>query len=287
MADPIVGYGDSTMKWWKRGGEHERAMAVAALAPRVLIVITIASFVNLFMAYQSYTALTTKDSQLLEDAREVVYFDEVLTMSARLAALTGETRWKTRYAESEPNLDAAIQRILQSAPEQAQEAFERTKQANDGLVALEHEAQKLEEPALLFGDRYENLKSIYSTGVQKLLDQVRESSNQRRETTERNVAIGYWLSLGSLTTLIWLSFIQRRLERDDERLRRELIVIARRHTVDRLAASLAHELTQPLGAATLYAEAADAAVQKGETETAQEAIKGSLNSAGAPVTWWL
>ena len=38
----------------------------------------------------------------------IVYFDEVLTMSANMAAATGEPQWQKRYREAEPQLDSTI-----------------------------------------------------------------------------------------------------------------------------------------------------------------------------------
>ena len=44
----------------------------------------------------------------LERARgDIIYLDEVLTMSASMAAATGEVAWIARYRSFEPKLDAA------------------------------------------------------------------------------------------------------------------------------------------------------------------------------------
>jgi hypothetical protein len=37
---------------------------------------------------------------------EIIYLDEVLTMSARMAASTGNLEWENRYRTFEPKLDA-------------------------------------------------------------------------------------------------------------------------------------------------------------------------------------
>ena len=43
--------------------------------------------------------------------------DEILTMSARLAAATGDPEWEERYLKSEPILDAAIKEAMQILPD--------------------------------------------------------------------------------------------------------------------------------------------------------------------------
>src|SRR6185503_3348035 len=54
----------------------------------------------------------------IEDRRGIiVHLDEVLTMSARMAAATGEARWEERYRKFEPELGKAIQEALSLAPD--------------------------------------------------------------------------------------------------------------------------------------------------------------------------
>ena len=50
-------------------------------------------------------------------AGEIVHLDEVLTMSARMAASTGSLKWEQRYGIFEPKLDKAIKRAIELAPE--------------------------------------------------------------------------------------------------------------------------------------------------------------------------
>ncbi|HEX7518433.1 MAG TPA: hypothetical protein VF345_14230 [Chthoniobacterales bacterium] len=45
----------------------------------------------------------------------IVHLDEVLTMSARMAATTGDSRWEERYRQFEPQLDAAIKETTEFA----------------------------------------------------------------------------------------------------------------------------------------------------------------------------
>jgi len=45
-------------------------------------------------------------------SEQVIYLDEVLTMSARLNALTGEKYWEDRYRQHEPRLDLIFKEII-------------------------------------------------------------------------------------------------------------------------------------------------------------------------------
>lgn len=56
-----------------------------------------------------------KGSRIEELRGVIVHLDEVLTMSARMAAVTGDSRWEERYRQFEPQLDAAIKETTEFA----------------------------------------------------------------------------------------------------------------------------------------------------------------------------
>ncbi|MHC4108431.1 MAG: hypothetical protein ACYSTY_10140, partial [Planctomycetota bacterium] len=70
--------------------------------------------------YTSYRAVrkSTGENAEIERLRsDIVHLDEVLTMSARMAAQTGDETWFKRYQRFEPELDAHIKRAKAIAPE--------------------------------------------------------------------------------------------------------------------------------------------------------------------------
>jgi len=72
---------------------------------------------------------------------EIIRYDEILTMSARMAAATGDPQWEQRYRKSENILDDAIQRAIKLAGEgYSKKASVLTNIANQKLVAMEHQA---------------------------------------------------------------------------------------------------------------------------------------------------
>ena len=103
----------------------------------------------------------------------IVHLDEVLTMSARMAATTGNLQWERRYRSFEPKLDAAIKEAIELAPEaHSGAAAAKTDVANIRLVAMENRAFDLvrqgradEAKAILFSDDYERQKRIYADGM--------------------------------------------------------------------------------------------------------------------------
>ena len=127
-------------------------------------------------SYSSYCEIkTTRERGLkIEKLRgTIIHLDEVLTMSARMAAATGDLRWEKRYRDFEPQLDDAIKESITFALEtHSKEAATETDAANIKLVDMENGAFDLirrgwtdEAKALLFSGEYERQKQIYAQGM--------------------------------------------------------------------------------------------------------------------------
>ena len=135
--------------------------------------------------------------ELLQAAETIRYSDEVLTMSARMGAMTGNPAWQERYDSFVPQLDAAIAETIRRFPK-AQKALDQTSVANDHLIALEKLAFKLsraghiaDASALLLSEEYERDKKHYSEGLTLLTqgihayrDEVEARLNKDMLTTE-------------------------------------------------------------------------------------------------------
>ena len=149
----------------------------------------------------------------------VMRLDEVLTMSARMAAATGESRWEQRYRQHEPELDAAIKDTLALATEvSASTAVEETDAANAKLVAMENQAFALvrggrneEARALLFSPAYEEQKTIYATGMSELLASVKTQIDRttRRRSQRATLLIAGSIVLFGLSMWAWGTVLAR------------------------------------------------------------------------------
>ncbi len=104
---------------------------------------------------------------------EIIRLDEVLTMSARMAAASGNLDWETRYRLFEPQLDQSIKEALRLDPNASQgAAAAKIGAANVALVAMENRAFELvrqgkhaEAQRLLSSGEYEAQKKIYAAGM--------------------------------------------------------------------------------------------------------------------------
>ncbi len=118
----------------------------------------------------------TNDLRLQKLRGTILQFDEVLTMSARMAAATGDSKWEERYRQFEPTLDAAIKEAIGLAPEAHEsESAAQTDAANLALVNMENQAFTLVRQGkhdgasqILFSGEYERQKQVYASGMEKL-----------------------------------------------------------------------------------------------------------------------
>lgn len=114
-----------------------------------------------------------QERRIIELTGIIRYLDESLTMSACMAAATGDLEWEKRYRSLEPQLDAAIKECVTLMPDpKIKEAVSQTDAANIKLVAMENEAFELVREGkreialgLLLSSEYRDQKRIYSEGM--------------------------------------------------------------------------------------------------------------------------
>src|SRR5689334_363301 len=146
-----------------RGKSPIRYLSIAWL-------ITLATLIAfLWCAYDSYRRFTDtaeRNLRIQELRGQIIHLDEVLTMSARMGALTGDPSWEARYRKFEPDLEAAIREVTSYSL--GARMSEETDEANMALVALENRAFELaglgkrdDAQAALFSDQYTSQKATY------------------------------------------------------------------------------------------------------------------------------
>lgn len=137
------------------------------------------------------------------------HLDEVLTMSAHMAAATGDLRWEARYRKHEPLLDASLQECLSLFPDPStSETVGRTKTANDRLVAMENRAFDLVHhrnmraaAALLSGPAYEEQKRIYTAGIDRITGAMQKLAKDNIDKQLRRM----YLSIAAITAVLLFS----------------------------------------------------------------------------------
>ncbi len=139
-----------------------------------------------YLSYSDFQKLITTGESINESNALIGQFDEALTMSARMAAATGDRQWEARYRLLEPQLDEEIQKVKKLAPElAATKGAKKTDEANQVLVEMEYRSFRLigegrQEAArtLLSSREYEEAKHIYASGLQ----QIRAGLSERTQS---------------------------------------------------------------------------------------------------------
>lgn len=152
----------------------------------------------------------------IEELRGViVHLDEVLTMSSRMAAATGDLRWEARYHSFEPQLDAAIKDTIRlgAGASNVRDAA-KTDAANIKLVEMENRAfaliragRKEEAQAVLGSPEYEAQKKIYGDGIVSVVKQTRRAFDDSVRADQRIDLLSMIAAMvvGATSFVAWLS----------------------------------------------------------------------------------
>lgn len=240
-----------------------RLVGIQRLIVLVSGALVVLLLINQLQFYGAYKRFATEDLVLTRLAGRIVHLDEVLTMSARIAAKTGDAFWVQRYRHHEPQLNEVLSEALTIAPNAEREHLLMVDVANRALIDRETRALERVEAgdndaaiSLVFGDEYDTLKQDYRAGVDGLLEHFDRRVASSMASAKRWAFVGGAVALlaicGALV-MLWLSV--ERSHRETQ-LFNELAASERRSTLGRLAASLAHELNQPLAAIVNYTGAA-------------------------------
>jgi signal transduction histidine kinase len=147
----------------------------------------------------------------IEKARQgIIYLDEVLTMSARMSALTSDLQWEIRYNQYAPKLDSMIkQAISLTNGEEGKKALQLTDSSNIRLIELERCAMEMsqqgnpnEAAALLLGDEYIELKKTYAKGMDAFYRVLEENISIAQARTRANLINHLLLIVLALVALL-------------------------------------------------------------------------------------
>jgi PAS domain S-box-containing protein len=189
-----------------------RLLTVACL----LTIMAFAWFVWIIFDARRDTEMFTDRLSRIEQLRGViVHLDEVLTMSARMAAATGDLRWEERYHHFEPQLGAAIKETIKiGAGSFNIKAATRTDEANIKLVEMENRAfalvragRKEAAQTVLFSPEYETQKQIYAEGITSFTSQIRREFDESLRDDQRIDLLSIIAAVvaGGISFVAWLS----------------------------------------------------------------------------------
>jgi len=203
------------------------ATAPAHTQPKLLRRISAFVFISLgftgiaaitsWLSYRGFQEVVKSQFRLSQLSQKIIYFDEVLTMSARVGAFTGDPAWQERYQAFDPQLVSALEEAQRLAPAFFREQIAKTESANNRLVALEQRAFTLaragnreEAIALLFGKEYEDLKRTYSQSIASTLQSTEQiiADNLNSASTQTLIALILSAIAFPVLLVLWLATLR-------------------------------------------------------------------------------
>ncbi len=197
--------------------DSERSSPVVSLGLCIVLTLFIFGVGALVTAklYSGVQRLTSTELRLGELNGVIVHHDEVLTMSAYMAAQTGETKWEDRYRRYEVPLEAAIKEMQATVPGAvAEHATQKTDAANHALIEMENRVFSLvrqndkEGAAKVFDAHYEKQKQIYADGIREAMRAARQ---RIAEQLEARVVWSKQLAWSAVLVLLGLVAVWARL----------------------------------------------------------------------------
>ncbi|MBL7152430.1 MAG: PAS domain S-box protein [Phycisphaerae bacterium] len=203
----------------KGGGKAIVSLKIFAPA----IIFTVVMFGTLVWyvsdSYRYFRCVETRHLRITELIGEIAHFDEVLTMSARMSAATGDAQWQRRYEEYEPRLDAAIKEATSLAPDASMSrAAAQTDAANVRLAQMDREAFELVREGnrqaamtILRNAEYAEQKRIYREGMKAFTEALQTHAHAELRRNRRQIMIeALSVAVGaSLVSLLWVVMLQR------------------------------------------------------------------------------
>jgi len=249
-----------------------------------LMLVALGSF-NAFNVSQGFQHGITRDFQVQRLNGEVIHLNEVMTMSARMAATTGDLAWEGRYQAYAPILETSLMQAKQLATETYEPYAVQISRA-----ALELEAMNLKSfdfvrrslpdqaQAVLFSDTYKTQKEQYASGMRQwsnALNQVNQSNLTRYGTrlvwSGMYSMVSFWvLTLAWVTVLLMVKRYIRLRKAAESRLQRAKHQLEESHQA--LQVSKAALLQK---ASTLEETLADLQAAEGELEESNRELKVS------------
>ncbi|MFH1115341.1 MAG: PAS domain S-box protein [Pseudomonadota bacterium] len=198
-------------EWTKQIRDAVRSpMRVLTLGILISLGLLIAVSGLVWGMYESLSHVGKEGLELQRLVGKVAYRNELSTMFARMAALTGNSRWEDHYRKNEAELDDSLVALALLAREEYQRSYAAsTKLAYTKLLemeslafALSREGRVTEAAELMLSPGYEHNKQLYSHGLHNMTAAVQARINSEIALYRQRIWKAGLMALASLALIV-------------------------------------------------------------------------------------
>jgi methyl-accepting chemotaxis protein PixJ len=188
-----------------RGFVRSNLVQVIIAATFLNIGLTGAATWNVWNTSEQLQENIERKDRLTELVNQVIYLDEVLTMSANMVVSTRESRWEKRYQENVLIFTKVYNDFIKNIPPAGQESKLQLEKANSQLFGMEGQAFRLiqaqkisEAAAILRSEQYGKSKKSYTQSIQSLTTILKGDINSQVKRSQEILELSISLQLVSL-----------------------------------------------------------------------------------------
>lgn len=166
------------------------------------------------------------DLELQSLTDETIQMGEVLTLSARMAATSGDSNWEVQYEEFLPQQSTSIRRLLELTPRTDQKnGVLQSYRANGRKIQMERKAFELVQKGdfvgasrVLSSQEYHQLRKQYREGIQRHEIDLKKKVHERLDVYQKTRHVFFTATVGGIVLLavFWgviLFLLRREFER--------------------------------------------------------------------------
>jgi len=211
LKTPAAANGDSAIYAKGTAYEFPKKILVVAMSLTLMAIIWMGG--NSYYFYYLMTHQIANDMKVGNLGDEIFFVNSVLTQSARMAAMTGDPKWETKYQSQSGRLEYDIHQIETAYDDPEMRSLATSAAATHELLANEERQSfglvrhgRLEEARkTIEGQKYTEYKLIYADNLNKLAQKLHDKTQERFNKVARNFYNTIYLILfgGSVLLLSW------------------------------------------------------------------------------------